>query len=154
MKILGAFREFAKRVLKAVKKGGLPRIDQMMLDRLLIRTEKRNLILAKGILTTLDAGGATKKDISHLGELLEKAQHRILADKEPFTDRERKDLAAIFRRASVPKKTTRRFTQITDELLAAQINETIKGKRKMTLGIPKKKTLRLKRKKEQKRLKA
>jgi hypothetical protein len=139
MKLLGAFRDFAKRVLDAVRKGGLPKVDQIKLDHLLTRAGKRNLVLAKAILVALDAGGSSKKDIRRFGELLEHANRRILEDKRPFTKKEEAELAGIFRRASLSEKTRHRFTGNLDELLASQINESIKGRRKVVVGIPKKK---------------
>lgn len=154
MKLFGAFREFAKRVLNAVKKGGLPRIDQIKLDHLLKKTGRRNLILSRAILSALDAGGASKRDIQRFGELLEQGNHRIINEKDPFTKKEKTELATIFRRASLTRKTTRKFSGDLDELLADQIQAAIKGKKKIPISIPKKKTIRLKRRKEKKILRA
>jgi hypothetical protein len=139
MKLLGAFRDFAKRVLDAVKKGGLPKVDQIKLDHLLTRAGKRNLVLARAILVALDAGGSSKKDIRRFGQLLEHANRRILEDKKPFTKKEEAELSGIFRRASLSEKTRHRFAGNLDELLASQINESIRGKKKVVVGIPKKK---------------
>jgi len=144
MKLLGAFKDFAKRVLDAVKRGGLPKVDQIKLDHLLTRAGKRNLVLAKAILVALDAGGSSKKDIERFGSLLEHANRRILEDKPPFSKKEEAELAGIFRRASLSEKTRHRFTGNLDELLATQIKESIEGKPKVVVGIPKrKKTIRI-----------
>jgi hypothetical protein len=136
MKIGGAFRDFARRVLDAAGRGGLPKIEQKKLDHLLSRTGMRNTILAKGILTALDAGGATKADIAKLSGLLAAANERILADKAPFTTKDRTELTDIFRRAYIPRKTTGWFSSHIDELLAEQIKDEITAGR--ALGVPKK----------------
>jgi hypothetical protein len=136
MNIGDAFRQLAQRIMSASKKGGLSRTELKKLDHLLARTGKRNAILAKGILTALDAGGATRADISRFGELLGKANQRILEDKEPFTPKESSELTSIFRRAYVSRKTSGWFSSHLDELLAQEINESIKGER--GLAVPKK----------------
>jgi hypothetical protein len=134
MAIGDAFRGFAERVLAAVKKGGLPSNEQKKLDHLLSRTGKRNLVLARGILTALDAGGATKSDVKRFGELLEAANSRIVDEKAPFNDKERLELTEMFRRAYVPKRTSGWFSSHLDELLAQEINDSLRER----AGIPKK----------------
>ncbi len=136
MKIGDAFRSFAQRVLEAAGKGGLPKLEQKKLDHLLSRTGKRNTILAKGILTALDAGGATKSDIAKLSGLLAAANERILDERTPFTSREKTELTDIFRRAYIPRKTTGWFSSHIDELLAEQIKDEITAGR--ATGVPKK----------------
>jgi hypothetical protein len=137
--VLGeTFRGFAERVLGAVRKGGLVKNDASMLNHLLKRTEKRNIILAKGILSAMDAGGASKTDVKRFGELLDKANNRIIENKDPFTGVEQNELASIFRRAYVSKKTSGWFTNNLDELLAQELSRNILGKEKSTLGIPRK----------------
>jgi len=131
-----AFREFAQRVLAAARRGGLSRTEHKKLGHLLTRTGKRNTILAKGILTALDTGGATRADIARFGGLLEKANHRILDENPPFTPRESEELTAIFRRAYISRKTTGWFSSHLDELLAQEISGSIKGEGR--LGVPKK----------------
>jgi len=153
MDILSAFRRFAGRVIESSKKGGLVGADQKRLGNLLERTGKRNLILAKGILSALDAGGAGRKDIERFGALLGKANQRILDDKQPFTDFERSELAAIFRRAYIPDGATARFTKNIDELLAEQISESIKERPVMALTMAKKKSTPNKEEDERKTLK-
>ena len=134
MAIGDAFRGFAEHVLAAVKKGGLASIEQKKLDHLLSRTGKRNLVLARGILTALDAGGATKTDIKRFGEMLEAANSRIIDEEPPFTDKERSELAQMFRRAYVPRKTSGWFSSHLDELLAQEINDSLRER----TGVPKK----------------
>ena len=135
--VLGeTFRGFAERVLGAVRKGGLVKNDASTLDHLLKRTEKRNIILAKGILSALDAGGAGKADVKRFGELLERANNRIIENKEPFTNSDRNELASIFRRAYVSKKTSSWFSNNLDELLAQEVSSSIKSKSR--IGVPRK----------------
>jgi hypothetical protein len=142
MRFIGGFFQFARKVLEAAKKGGLPEPDLKKLDNLLTRTGKRNTILAKGILTSLSAGGASDKDVARFSDLLQNAETRISDDKEPFTDSERKELIDIFKRAYISAKTARWFSAQVDELLAEEINEFISGSRRVDIGVPAKKTVR------------
>jgi hypothetical protein len=142
MKVINAFKRFAQRVLSAVKKGGLPKLDQVKLGHLLDKTGKRNLILAQAILSSFEKNN--KKDIKRFAALLESADSRILKNKEPFTKKERAEITALFRRASLSAKSSRRFTQNIDELLAEQINENIKRKKAVSVAVPKRKTIHLK----------
>jgi 3-oxoacyl-ACP reductase-like protein len=146
MKFIGAFFEFSRRVLNAVKAGGLPKRDVKKLDNLLMRTGKRNTVLAKGILTALSAGGASDKDVKRFGRMLRNAEDRIMQDKEPFTKAERKELSSIFKRAYISAKTTKWFQVQVDELLAEEITEFIAGSRRVNIGIPKKKSVSFERK--------
>jgi len=142
MRLIGAFVEFARRVLSAAKKGGLGARDLLKLDNLLIRTGKRNTILAKGILSALSAGGASDSDIQRFGKLLEKANGRIIEDKDPFTPRERAEMNELFRRAYVSQKTARWFSSQLDELVAEEIGEYIAGRRRIDIGgVPRRKTV-------------
>lgn len=159
MKFIGGFFQFARRVLDAAKKGGLSKLDLHKLDNLLTRTGKRNTILAKGILSALDAGGASEKDVARFGELLQKANERISEDKEPFTKKDQEELSSIFKRAYVSDKVVRWFSSQVDELLVGEINEFISGSRRVEIGVPRKKTVKFekeeeKRKKEQEKKKA
>ncbi|HSB46734.1 MAG TPA: hypothetical protein VLD37_01885 [Candidatus Bilamarchaeum sp.] len=142
MRFIGGFFQFARRVLDAAQKGGLSEPDSRKLDNLLTRTGKRNTILAKGILTSLSAGGASEKDVARFGELLQTAEMRITENKEPFTSGDRKELTEIFKRAYVSSKTARWFSAQLDELLAEEITEFISGSRRMELGVPAKKTVK------------
>ncbi len=142
MRFIGAFFEFARRVLDAARKGGLSSKDLKKLDNLLTRTGKRNTVLAKGILTSLSAGGASERDVARFGELLQMAESRISDDKEPFTDPERKELSDIFKRAYISAKTARWFSAQVDELLAEEINEFISGTRRVEIGVPSRKAVR------------
>lgn len=143
MKLIGAFVEFARRVLSAAGKGGLGKEDMGRLDHLLTRTGKRNTILAKGILSAMSAGGAGRQDIERFGKLLERADSRIIDSREPFTQKERNELTDIFKRAYISQKTARWFSTQMDELVAEEIREFISGKRKFDIeGVPLKKTVR------------
>ncbi len=129
MQLIGSFSEFTKRVLAAAKTGKLPKSDVRKLERLFDRTAKRNTILAKGILSALSAGGASEQDIKKFSDLLERANHRISDDKDPFTDTEKKDVSDIFKRSYVSIKAANWFANQLDELVAEEIEEFIKGKR-------------------------
>lgn len=142
MKFIGGFFQFARRVIEAAKKGGLPAPDIKKLDNLLTRTGKRNTILAKGILTALNAGGASDRDVARFGELLQSAESRIAQDTEPFSPEERKELSDIFSRAYISAKTARWFSAQVDELLAEEIGEFITGSRRVEIGVPSKKTVK------------
>ncbi len=143
MKFIGSFFRFARRVLEAAKKGGLPKTDLKKLDNLLTRTGKRNTVLAKGILSALSAGGASDKDVARFGKMLQKAETRITENKEPFTSADREELSNIFQRAYLSRKVARWFSAQIDELLAEEINEFISGSRRVEIGVPKKKTVSL-----------
>lgn len=150
MRFIGGFFQFARRVVEAAKKGGLAAADLKKLDKLLIRTGKRNTVLAKGILSALNAGGASDKDVKRFGDLLKKAEERISKDNEPFTAADSKELNGIFNRAYLSSRTTRWFSRQMDELLAEEINEFIEGKRRVDIGVPKK-TVKFEEKKTKKR---
>jgi 3-oxoacyl-ACP reductase-like protein len=142
MRFVGSFFEFSKKVLAAAKKGGLTSRELKKLDNLLTRTGKRNTVLAKGILTALSAGGASNSDVTRFSELLLQAEERIITDKKPFNDAERKELTDIFKRAYVSAKTAQWFSAQVDELLAEEISEFVSGSRRIDLGVPTKKSVR------------
>jgi hypothetical protein len=142
MRFVGSFFEFSKKALAAAKKGGLTSRELKKLDNLLTRTGKRNTVLAKGILTALSAGGAGEKDVARFSELLLRAEERVLLDKKPFSDAERKELSDIFKRAYVSAKTAQWFSAQVDELLAEEINEFISGSRRIDIGVPTRKSVR------------
>lgn len=133
MQLIGSFSEFAKRVITAAKLGKIPGGDVKKLERLLNRTAKRNTILAKGILSALSTGGASEQDIARFSNLLEKANRRIIEDREPFTDADKKEIFAIFKRAYVSIKAANWFASQLDELVAEEIEEFIKGKRSVVV---------------------
>jgi hypothetical protein len=135
-------------VIDAAKNGGLSDKDVKKLDNLLLRTGKRNAIIAKGILTSLSAGGASETDVKRFGELLQLAEDRIREDKNPFTGAEKNELTSIFKRAYISAKTARWFSAQIDELLAEEINEFISGTQRVDVGIPSKKTVKFEKNEE------
>ena len=139
MRLIGSFFMFTKRVMEAVRTGRLSKPDASKLSRLLNRTGKRNIILAKGILTALNAGGAKEEDIQRFSKLLENANDRISQDKEPFTEADKQNLEDVFKHAYISTKAANWFASQMDELLAEEIEEFIKGKR--SIGIPTRKTV-------------
>lgn len=142
MRFIGGFFQFARRVIDAAKNGGLSGKDVKKLDNLLSRTGKRNAIVAKGILTSLSAGGASEDDVKRFGELLQLAEDRIQTDTDPFTSSDKTELTNIFKRAYISAKTARWFSAQVDELLAEEINEFIAGSKRIDVGIPTKKTVK------------
>ena len=145
MKFIGGFFQFARRVIDAAKKGGLGDPDTKKLDNLLTRTGKRNTILAKGILSSLSAGGASDKDVARFSELLQGAEQRIAQNREPFTPQSKTELLDVFKRAYVSAKTARWFSAQIDELLAEEINEFISGGPRVDVGVPSKKSVKFER---------
>lgn len=133
MRLIGSFSMFTQRVLDSLKSTKLPKSDRDKLSRLLKRTARRNSILAKGILSGLSAGGANDEDIRKFSKLLERANTRIMEDKDPFSESDKKDLKEIFRRSYVSAKAADWFTTQMDELLAEEIGEFIRGKRTLTV---------------------
>lgn len=150
MKVINAFKRFAARVLSAVKKGGLPNLDQVKLGHLLDKTGKRNLILSQAILSSFNKDN--KQDITRFAEMLEAADSRIIKNQEPFTKKESAELTALFRRASLSELTSRRFTQNIDELLAEQIGASIKRKQDVSNAVPTRKTIDLNKNRNKKKL--
>ena len=145
MKFLGSFFNFSSKVLDAAKKGGLPSTDLKKLDRLLTRTGKKNTIFAKGLLSALSAGGASPEDVKRFGALLQKSEERMMNDKNKalFTDSEMKTITEIFQRAYLSSKTARWFSAQLDELLAEEISEFISGSKRIEIGLPSKKSIKI-----------
>ena len=128
MEFFSSFTGFIKRVMQSVKKGGLGNDDTNLLNRLLQRTRKKNFILAKGILSALSVGGATKKDVESFGGLLEKAHNRIMKDREPFTKDDERKISEIFRKSLISEKAAKWFASNLDELVATEIEDFIRGR--------------------------
>ena len=148
MAFLGTFAEFTRRVLASTKKGGLQASDSKKLQNLLTRTANRNTVLAKGILSALSDGGATPQDVNRLGDILHKAEERILADKKPFSDSEQTEITNIFGRAYLSARTARWFSNQMDELIAEEITDFISGTRGISATVPGKKSVRFSRAEE------
>jgi len=129
MRFLGSFTKFAEAVMEAAKKGGLSRLHLKKLELLLTNTGKRNLTLSKGILTALDVGGASQKDMEKFGELLERANARLVNDRKPFTKEEEAEISRIFDRAYISRRAARWMTTQMDGLVAEEMNEFLKGRK-------------------------
>ena len=127
------FAKFSERVLKAVK-GRLGKEDVGKLERLFRRVKKRNRILAAGMLSALRAGGASKRDIAQLANLLEKANERIEEGKRPFTLQDERALHSIFKSANLPLEAEKRLKSNVkmdkDDMLAAEIATSLQS------GVP------------------
>jgi len=152
--VFDSFTAFAKRVIDAAKKGGLPLRDLKKLERLLARDGKRNKILAAGLVSAMRAGGA--KEIEKVGRLFERASERIEAGKPPFTNEDANILRSILKDAGVSEKTTRWVSKHIDDLLAEEIKNFISSGETQKKIIPIKKFDDIKKpeKKEEKKLAA
>lgn len=133
----GSFAEFARKVVEAAKKGGLPLRDLKRLEKLLEKDGKRNKILAAGLIAAMKTS-ASEKDIDKLGKLFEKASERIANGKAPFTESDSQLLRSMLEEAGVSRKATRWVSKNVDELLAEEIKEFISGKKIEREIIPKK----------------
>lgn len=150
MKLIGNFISFVKRVLKAAKKGGLGKRDQMRLSSLLEDDGWRFSIMASSLISVF--GKASKKDTKKLAKLLE----RIYKDKgktRKFTNNEKKEIEGIFRRAEISKKTERWFERRMNQFLAEELHERLTGKKRIQVTVPTKKTVKLEKNKTKKRKK-
>ncbi len=124
--VLEGFIRFAKSVIEAAKKGGLPDRDLAKLDRLLERNGKKNAVLAAGLVSALRTG-ATDQEINQVASLFEKASNRISDGKKPFTEKEGETLRKILKGAGVSEKTSSWISKHVDELLADEIKAFIAG---------------------------
>lgn len=134
MEIKDSFKAFANRVMHALRMGRLAEKDIKTVEHLLIKTEKKNLILSRAILSTLAEGEQSEEDVKKFARMLELASRRIAESKEPFSNEERKELEEIFKRHSLSAKAARKFAFDLDELLTMELQSQI-GK---TKTIPKK----------------
>ncbi len=116
-----SFKSFANRVMHALRMGRLGEKDVGTVKRLLLKTEKKNLILSRAILSTLSEGSQSEEDVKRFAHLLDLANRRIAEEKEPFAGEERKELEAMFGRHSLSAKAARNFTLRLDELLAMEL---------------------------------
>lgn len=138
------FDRFAGKVMDATR-GKLSQGEAGILSRLFRRTKKRNVVLAAGLLSALKVGGAGRRDIAELSSILEKANERILAGREPFTKADEGSLTRIFRDAKVPeaaeKKLRHNVQADQDELLASEIVKSLSTTTAQRLGrfVPAKK---------------
>ncbi|MBI2079825.1 hypothetical protein HYT84_03600 [Candidatus Micrarchaeota archaeon] len=136
---MGFFDSFVKRVMAAGKTGKLGRNDLSMLNNLFTKTNLRNKVLARGILSALKAGNAKDSEIKRLTKLLGKATERINDNRKPFSPSDEKELRLIFESAGLSIKTTRWFTLHMDQFLNNEINEELIGKGQL---VPSKKVVK------------
>lgn len=136
---LESFEAFTRRVLNAVRLGRLPEADTKKLERLLTRTKKKNLILARGILSALRVHGASEEDIKRFGLILEKASYRIEHNKEPFSKDEEKDLLEIFTKYQLSTGAAKKFSFQVDELLTQEIRNAMQKRKFAEDIVPSKK---------------
>lgn len=121
MNLKDSFKAFANRVMHALRMGKLPEKDVKTLKRLLLKIEKKNLILSRALLSTFAAGGQSEQDVKRFAHLLDLANRRVEEDKEPFSGEEKKELEELFRRHSLSAKAARKFAFGIDELLAMEL---------------------------------
>lgn len=121
----GTFGLFVEKVLGAARKGGLNIKDVKKLERLFSNTGKRNMAMAQGLLTALNAGGAKKDDIKELAKLLENANTNIETGKKPFSKSDEDRISGVFKRAGLPEATRRWVVTQMDEFVSTEISETL-----------------------------
>lgn len=128
------FKAFTKKVLSLLK-GKVSPDEITILSHLFDKTNRKNHILATGILSVLKVGGATEHDIKKFSTILDEANNRIMQDKLPFTKKAENELAKIFSKTKFPKKARRTFKHDLDIPLTSAIKENIQRKKR----IPRKK---------------
>ncbi len=129
MNLKNSFKSFANRVVHALRMGKLPDKDVKMMERLLLRTEKKNLILSRALLSALAGGEQSEADVKKFAHLLEIANRRIVEGKEPFSIEEKKGLEEMFMRHSLSVKAARKFAFGIDELLAMELKTQMEGEK-------------------------
>ncbi len=117
----GLFAAFANRVMHALRMGRLNEKDVKTVERLLVKTEKRNLILSRALLAAFTGGEQSEQDVKRFAHLLDLANRRIGEDKEPFSLEEKKELEEIFKRHSLSAKAAKKFAFGVDELLTMEL---------------------------------
>ncbi|MFA5049604.1 MAG: hypothetical protein WC501_01210 [Candidatus Micrarchaeia archaeon] len=149
MGILKSFSDFSRRVLKAVK-GKLPASDEMLLEHLLVKTNQRNIILARGLLSAINTGSPKKEDIESLAKILDDANIRIMNKKEPFGEKENEKIAKIFSKCGLSRKVADWISIQKDIFLYSEINNMVKDEVENKKISPKIVKLEPKRQKTQK----
>lgn len=125
MNFTNAFKAFANRVINAVHLGHLSEKDTKTLKHLLTKTEKKNLVLSRAILSALSGAEQSEQDVKRFARLLDLASVRISEDKEPFSIEEKRELEEIFKRHSLSLRAARKFALGLDELLAMELKTQI-----------------------------
>ncbi len=116
-----SFTAFANRVMHALRMGRLNERDTKTVERLLVKTEKRNLVLSRALLAAFTGGEQSEQDVKRFAHLLDLANRRIEEDKEPFSLDEKKELEEIFKRHSLSAKAARKFAFGIDQLLTMEL---------------------------------
>ncbi len=123
MTVIDSFSSFVRRVRKAVE-GGLGSRDRQLLDHLLVKTNKRNIILAKGLLSAFSLKSPNKKDVQILAEVLDNANRRIIqGEKEAFTKDDQKRIAEIFEKKGFSRKVSDWLLTQQDIFLYNEVSE-------------------------------
>lgn len=136
MELKDSFKAFSNRIMHAGRLGGLNKKDAKMLEAILTKTGKKNLILARAILTTLGAGEESRKDVQEFAGLLDQADARLDAGAAPFSEQDRKKLEDIFQRHSLSIKAARKFEMGLDGLLVGEFRQELGRKAVMPKKIP------------------
>lgn len=125
MNIKDSFKAFANRVKHALRMGRLPEKDIKTVERLLAKTEKKNLILSRALLSAFAGGEQSEQDEKRFAHLLDLANRRLEESKEPFSSEEKKELEEMFKRHSLSAKAARKFALNMDELLALELSKQL-----------------------------
>ncbi len=147
-----SFKDFANRVVHALRGGGLPGKDLRTVKRLLLKTEKKNLILSRALLTAFAGGEQSENDVTMFANLLDVANRRIMEDREPFSAEEKKELEEIFKRHSVSAKAARKFALGMDELLVMELKTQMGRKPEVLLKKQQESSGQAERKEEREKL--
>lgn len=121
MDIKDSFKAFANRVTHALRMGRLGEKDIKVVQRLLVKTEKKNLILSRALLSLLAGGEQSEQDVKRFAHLLDMANRRMGEEKDPFSVEEKKELEEMFKRHSLSAKAAKKFTLGIDELLTMEL---------------------------------
>lgn len=144
MALLKGFSAFVSNVMEAVK-GRLERSDEQRLKRLLERIGKKNKVIASGLVRALKEGGASKEELKKVLILLERADHRIMNDAEPFMASEEREFKEILEKATLPPNVFYKIKFGLDEmvkyeivdLLAREISKTPLDIEEKVIGVEK-----------------
>jgi hypothetical protein len=88
-------------------------------------------------------GKASKSDTEKLAEILQRAYTKSKDAKVLFTEKERADIAAIFGRAEISKKTAIWFEKRMNQFLAEELHERLTGRKRIEMPVPMRKTIAL-----------
>lgn len=128
MAIADSFKGFVNRVVHAAHMGQLGEKDVKVLRHLLTKTQKRNLLLSRALLSALSGNAQSEADVKRFAGLLDSANRRINDEKEPFSSEERTELEGIFKRHSLSLGAARKFALGLDELLAMELKTQMEQK--------------------------